>query len=96
MSGTPECVWPVAAVLGEGPLWSVAEHTLWFVDIKGDRIHAFNEATGQTRSFVTPEFAAFVFRHRGGGLLCGLRRGLYRFDPASGRFELLQKVVEPQ
>ncbi len=95
MDGAVECVWPVAAVLGEGALWSAADGTLWFVDIKGHRIHAFSEATGETRSFVTPEFAAFVFRHRQGAMLCGLRTGLYRFDPQSGGFALLQPVIEP-
>ena len=87
-----ECVWPVAALLGEGPMWSSAEGVLWFVDIKGNRIHAFNEATGATRSFVTPESAAFVFRDSRGALLCGLRSGLYRFEPASNRFDLITKV----
>jgi sugar lactone lactonase YvrE len=28
-------MWPVAAVLGEGPVWSPEDRTLWFVDIKG-------------------------------------------------------------
>ena len=73
-------------------MWSSAEGVLWFVDIKGCRIHAFNEATGATRSFVTPEFAAFVFRDARGAMLCGLRSGLYRFEPASNRFDLLLKV----
>jgi D-xylonolactonase len=94
MSAAVECVWPVSAVLGEGPVWSANDSTLWFVDIKGHRIHAFNEATGERSSFVTPEYSAFIFRHVRGGMLCGLRSGLYRFDPLSGRFELLVKVVE--
>jgi sugar lactone lactonase YvrE len=94
MSPVVECVWPVAAVLGEGPVWSVADRTLWFVDIKGNRIHAFSESSGKTRSFVTPEFAAFVFPHRRGGMICGLRSGLHRFDPASGRFDLIVRVDE--
>jgi D-xylonolactonase len=92
LGGKVDCVWPVAAVLGEGPMWSAADQTLWFVDIKGHRIHAFNEASGATRSYVTPEFSAFVFRDRRGGLVCGLRSGLYRFDPDSGRFDLIVKV----
>jgi xylono-1,5-lactonase len=92
MSGVVECVWPVAAVLGEGPMWSAIDGTLWFVDIKGHRIHAFCEATGATRSFLTPEFSAFVFRDSRGGMLCGLRSGLYRFDPGCTSFELIMKV----
>jgi len=94
MSDAVECVWPVAAVLGEGPWWSAADGTLWFVDIKGRRIHAFNEATEGKRSFVTPDLSAFVFRHRNGGLLCGLRTGLYRFDPSNERFALIVDVIE--
>jgi D-xylonolactonase len=92
MSSEVECVWPVAAVLGEGPVWSPGDSMLWFVDIKGRHIHVFNEATGETRSFDTPEQAAFIFRDSRGGMLCGLRSGLYRFDPASGRFDLIVKV----
>lgn len=94
MSGAVECVWPVGAVLGEGPCWSAVDGTLWFVDIKGHRIHAFSEA-GEKRSVVTPEFSAFVFRHSHGGMLCGLRSGLYRFDSSSGSFSLIKKVIEP-
>jgi sugar lactone lactonase YvrE len=89
---TVECVWPLGALLGEGPMWSAAEGVLWFVDIKGNRIHAFNEATGATRSFVTPESAAFVYGDSRGAMLCGLRSGLFRFEPDSNRFDLLVKV----
>lgn len=92
MSAEVECVWPGSAVLGEGPVWSAAEGGLWFVDIKGNRIHCFNEASGETRSVATPEFSAFVFRDRRGGMLCGMRSGLYRFDPASVRFDLIERV----
>jgi len=87
-----ECVWPVAALLGEGPMWSDVEGTLWFVDIKGCRIHAYDERTGSTSSFATPETAAFVFGDSRGGMVCGLRSGLYRFDPAAGSFALITKV----
>lgn len=94
MSAEVECVWPVGAVLGEGPMWSPANGQLWFVDIKGSQIHCFSERTGECRSFSTPEFAAFVFHDRRGKMLCGLRTGLYRFDPADGRFERIMNVTE--
>jgi sugar lactone lactonase YvrE len=87
-----QCVWPLAAVLGEGPMWSAAERTLWFVDIKGSRIHAFDEATGRTRSFATPEFSAFICRDIRGGMICGLRTGLYGFDPVGGGFAQIARV----
>lgn len=92
MSETAECVWPLGAVLGEGAVWSREDRTLWFVDIKSDRLHSFCETSGERRSFVAPESTAFVFPTTGGGFICGLRSGLYRFDPATGAFGLLVRV----
>lgn len=86
-----ECVWPVAARLGEGPMWLGERAELWFVDIKGCRIHCF-AADGTRKSFVTPEFAAFIFPDVQGGFICGLRSGLYRFDRESGEFSSLHSV----
>jgi xylono-1,5-lactonase len=91
MDSRVECVWPVSALLGEGPVWSAADGTLWFVDIKASRIHAYVEAGG-TRSFESPEFSAFVFRDRRGGMVCGLRSGLFHFDPATGSFDRIARV----
>lgn len=96
MSSQVECAWPLAAILGEGPVWSAADATLWFVDIKGSRIHAYAERTGATRSFETPQFSAFVFKDRRGGMLCGMRSGLYHFDPASAGFRLITPVDADQ
>ena len=35
----PSCVWDVGATLGEGVLWDAPRQRVWFVDIKGHRIH---------------------------------------------------------
>ena len=39
MSPEPRLVWPVGALLGEGPVWCAEEAALRFVDIKGGRLH---------------------------------------------------------
>lgn len=91
MNPDVECVWPVGALLGEGPVWPGGNAGLWFVDIKGCRIHCFHE-DGTRRSFQAPEFAAFIFPAAHGGFICGLKSGLYRFHPDSGRFTALQAV----
>ena len=36
------CVVPAGAVLGEGALWDVAEQALYWVDIKGRRVHRYD------------------------------------------------------
>jgi D-xylonolactonase len=89
-----ECVWPLGAVLGEGPLWSAAEQALWFVDIKGPSIHRFHPASGAQRSWSAPARVGFLALTRDGGMIAGLKTGLHRFNPDTGNFTLLH-VVEP-
>jgi D-xylonolactonase len=89
-----ECVWPLGAVLGEGPLWSAAEQALWFVDIKAPSIHRYHPASGAQRSWPAPARVGFLALTRDGGMLAGLKTGLHRFNPETGNFTLLH-VVEP-
>ena len=94
-SSTPagvECVWALAAKLGEGPIWSARERALWFVDIKGRHVHRYHEATRATQSWRAPEDVGFIVAVSGGRLICGLKSGLYQFDPDDGRFHLLTPV----
>ena len=91
----PECVWPVAAELGEGPVWMAAQGALWFVDIKGRQIHRFQERSRETRSWAAPEPIGFVAPTTDGGFICGLKTGLYRFDPDGGAFEPHLRAFEP-
>jgi D-xylonolactonase len=55
-----ECVWPLGALLGEGPVWSAAEQVLRFVDIKGGRVHRFDPATGQGATVETGGLPSFI------------------------------------
>jgi D-xylonolactonase len=93
-STTPECVWPVSAVLGEGPIWRASENAVYFVDIKGRKLHRLAVATGDRQTWDAPAQPGFVVPFTGDSLLCGLQGGLHRFEPASGEFALLQ-AVEP-
>jgi xylono-1,5-lactonase len=87
-----ECVCAINAHLGEGPLWSARERAVWFVDIKGRRIHRYDEAARSTQSWDTPEDVGFVVAARGGRFICGLKSGLYLFAPASGSLQLITRV----
>jgi D-xylonolactonase len=89
-----DCIWDVAAELGEGPVWSAAERALWFVDIKGKRIHRLDTVSGERRSWDAPSNPGFLAPLAGGGWLAGLKTGLHRFDPESGDFTLFA-AVEP-
>lgn len=91
------CLWPLAAELGEGPLWHAAEQRLYFVDIKGRAIHRCAADGSARRSWPAPRQVGFVQPlavDSGGGLVAGLQGGLHRFVPARGSFELL-RAIEP-
>jgi xylono-1,5-lactonase len=87
-----ECVCPIAARLGEGPMWSARERAVWFVDIKGRCVHRYDEASRTTQTWRAPEDVGFVVAARGGRFICGLKSGLYLFSPENGNFKLLTLV----
>jgi xylono-1,5-lactonase len=87
-----ECVWPVAAKLGEGPFWSAPEEAVWFVDIKGRAIHRYHEPSGDTRTWPAPAEPGFVLPTKDGRFIAGLQTGLHWFDPSSGAFERLEPI----
>jgi xylono-1,5-lactonase len=94
MGGEPELVWDVGAELGEGPVWDVARACVWFVDIKGRKLHRFDPADGGKASWDTPDQTGFALPADDGSLVCGVRGGLHRFDPETGVFDLIQRVEE--
>ena len=84
-----QSVLSVGAMLGEGPVWDARDQALWFVDIKGHRVHRFDPASGDHRSWQAPGQVGWVLPAAEGGFIAGLQAGVHRFDPATGAFELL-------
>jgi sugar lactone lactonase YvrE len=84
-----QSVLAVKAMLGEGAIWIGA--MVWFVDIKGHKVHRFDPATGAHKSWEMPDQVGWVLPSEGGGMIVGLRDGLYRFDPATGATALIHK-----
>lgn len=89
----PESVWTLGAQLGEGPVWVARDAALWFVDIKGHKIHRLDPASRDKRSWDSPGPCGFVLPAAGGGFVAGLKQGLHHFDPDTGVFTLL---VDPE
>ncbi|MCD2519028.1 SMP-30/gluconolactonase/LRE family protein [Massilia sp. G4R7] len=90
----PVCLWDVGAHLGEGALWHAATRSVWFVDIKGRRIHRCAADGGGRSSWAAPGQPGFVVPDAEGRMVCALEDGLYRFDPADGSFTPLRKVED--
>ncbi len=92
MSGAVHCLWDVKATLGEGALWDAVRRKIWFVDIKGRRIHCCDEDGGARQSWDAPSQIGFLAPSDDGGMVCGLEDGLYRFLESDGAFIALARV----
>ncbi len=84
----------VGATLGEGALWT--GNAVWFVDIKGRKVHRFDPATSAHKSWDMPDQVGWVLPAEEGGMIVGLKDGLYRFDPASGAVSLIHRPEPDQ
>lgn len=80
-------VLPVAATLGEGPVWN--DGRLWFVDIKASRVHSYCPDDGSSQQWNAPDQIGWVLPSARGDMIAGVRTGLHRFDHATGQFSLL-------
>lgn len=74
MAETVRCVWPVGAVLGEGPVWDARDNGLYFVDIKGRAFHRV-ALDGEARSsWAMPEPICWAIpRARAPGFIAGFK-----------------------
>jgi sugar lactone lactonase YvrE len=84
---------PSGDLLGEGPVWVAAEQALYWVDIKGLKIHRFDPATGERRSWPTPFRIGSIAPRAGGGFVGGGEHGFVLIDAAIARFDV---VADPE
>jgi L-arabinonolactonase len=79
----------VHCMVGEGPVWDVAEQALYFIDIVGKAVHRYDPSTEQTRSWdVGQIIGSMALRDRGGAIVA-LKDGIFTFDLDSGAVESL-------
>ena len=77
--------------LGEGPVWSQADQTLFWTDIHARRLWSYTPGTGETRSWEAPDrIGSFAFR-RDGSLVVAFARGFAFWTPDGGPPEFLQE-----
>ncbi len=80
--------------LGEGPLWSVAEEALYWVDVPlPSAVHRWSPNTGTHAVFDMPEMVLSLANCANGGLLVASARRLNLFDPTTGT---LTALIEPE
>ena len=84
-----QCVWNAHAKLGEGPVWSVKEQALYWVDILNRRLHRLDRHLDQHTWQFDEEISSAAERAEGPGLIVTLRHGFAFFDPATAKMERL-------
>ena len=82
----------VVCTLGEGPVWSVGEQALYWVDIEGPAVHRWTWGATEAESWPLPALVGALALRQQGGLVLALRTGIHTFDPASGE---LTFVADP-
>ncbi len=80
------------SLLGESPLWHPGEQVLYWCDIPGHKLNRFDPGSGAHREWVFDTDVACCAPLNEGGLLLALRRGIVRFDPATGTSKPLAKA----
>lgn len=88
----PECIWPLAATLAEGPVWHAEHKALYFVDIKQRAIHRCAEDGGRRQSWTVPDEVGFALPMHGGDFVVGLPGRIERFSFETGELTTIQKL----
>jgi len=81
--------------LGESPFWHPQEQCLYWCDIQGFALHAWNPATGLHRQWRTPGEPGCCAPAPGGKIVIGLRDGFYLLDTATGALACLARLPDP-
>ncbi len=82
----------VHCMVGEGPLWDVAEQALYFIDIVGKVVHRYDPRTAQTRSWNVGQIIGSMALRESGGAIVALKEGIFTLNFDSGNVELLAKA----
>jgi len=85
----PINIYPSQNILGEGPLWSIEEQAIYWVDIDGKKIQRFYPETGKYDSFDVPvKVCLMAFREKG-GLICGTEDGFYFWNIETQKMDFI-------
>ncbi|MGB0386295.1 MAG: SMP-30/gluconolactonase/LRE family protein [Ardenticatenaceae bacterium] len=88
-----ECAFRTKDILGEGPVWSIEEQALYWVDIERPALQRWNPATGEHKVWQMPSQIGSYALREGGEAVVALRTGLAWLDLGSGD---VTPIVDPE
>jgi L-arabinonolactonase len=76
------------AQIGEVPIWSVGESSLFWIDVFGQRLNRTDPRTGETQTWSTPEtVGCYALCEGDQAAVVALQSGIFHLDLGSGRFD---------
>ncbi len=87
------CEWQESAILGEGPLWVVAENALYWLDIIAKKVYRYGVRDRSRASWTFDEQITSLGERRQGGFVASIRDGFAFVDFDAGRVE---SIVLPE
>ncbi|HZP93698.1 MAG TPA: SMP-30/gluconolactonase/LRE family protein [Burkholderiales bacterium] len=92
-ASAPRVAVPARNLVGESPVWSVAEQALYWVDVEGKRVQRWDPATNRVRHWDMGEATGSIGLRRGGGLVAAIRTGFVFLDTETGT---LRPIADPE
>ncbi|KRG15330.1 SMP-30/gluconolactonase/LRE family protein [Lederbergia galactosidilytica] len=80
MTYQAELVLDLQATLGEGPHWDESLEILYWVDIQGKKLHAFDPNTEENSTFQFDQYVSAVVPGKAGRFLLAMENGIYQYD----------------
>lgn len=79
-----ECILDAKATLGEGAIWDARRQVLYWVDIEAGRLHRFDPAAGDNRTYELGQRVGAVVPRARGGVMLAMERGFASMDLTTG------------
>jgi sugar lactone lactonase YvrE len=96
MSDEVFTVWRGGALLGEGPVWSEKDKSLYFVDIKARFVHKIDSETLHSTSWSSPYAIGCIAPRAAGGWICAHQRGIAFLDLSLRGKVNLEPIAAPE
>jgi len=80
-------------ILGEGPSWDAKNQLLYWIDIKGKKLHIFNPETKKNEHIDMPQLIGCVVPRSAGGVIVSLQDGFHRVDLKTCK---ITPIIDPE
>ncbi len=93
----PKLVWPGGAILGEGPVWVERESALYWVDIKGCKIHRLDPVAKTKNTWETDTPIGALHPASDGNFIGAFKNGIHRTSlDVNSNTPNLRLLVDPE